>query len=404
MSQNTRIALQTVLLGFLSVAAFAAPPPLPVGAEIRVSTDPTISHFHPSVAVFQDGSFVVVWTSTAGARARFFDSQGRPKSGETLLKTVGVVNQVVAEPDGGFLVAWTGPGNPSTPTTNVYVRRFNRNGTPRSKGIRANIPNPSFNRANPVVALAPDGRFAVAWMSEIPVPELDGVVITNAVVRIFSAKGIPITPEITLYEGSPPSPALDDADDAFPTSLTFAPDGTVSALVELWPSCTRTFLVRLPRGSLTPESRALVSFCSGLDNLRSSLAMGKDGSLIATWNQFEVVAQRFSPSGTPRGAVLDVSDAVSTELDPAVALQAGGSFVVVWTDRDGRDGDGKGIFGRAFTAQGSPRSGDFQINTTTAGDQEDPSISAARRGIVVVVWTQTLGERNEVFARVLAAD
>ncbi|HEX3126842.1 MAG TPA: hypothetical protein VH394_05890 [Thermoanaerobaculia bacterium] len=400
MSRKARAALQIVLLGFLSVAAFAAPPPSPVGTEIRVSTTPTVSHFHPSVAVFQDGSFVVVWTSTAGARARFFDSQGKPQTGEVPLKVAGVVNQVVADPSGGFFVAWTGPSNP---TTNVFVRRFNRNGTPRSKAIRANIPNTSFHRANPVVAVAPDGRFAVAWASEVPVPEFEDVVITNAVGRIFSAKGIPITPEITLYEGSPPSPALDDADNAFPTSLTFAPDGTVSALVELWPSCARTFLVRLPRGSVTPEPRALASFCAGTDNIRSSLAMGKDGSLIAAWNQFEIVAQRFSPNGTPRGEVLDVSDDEGSELDPAVALQAGGSFVIVWTDRDGRDGDGRGLFGRAFTAQGAPRSEEFQINTTTAGDQEDPSISAARKGPVVVVWTQTLGERSEVFARILSA-
>jgi hypothetical protein len=399
MSQKIRVTLLIAILGFLSVAAFAAPP-LPVGAEIRVNTDPTVSHFHPSVASFQDGGFVVVWTSTSGVRARFFDSQGKPQGGEILLKVTGVVNQVVAEPDGGFLVAWTGGSNP---TTNVYVRRFNRNGTPRNKTIRANVPNPSFSRANPVVAVAPDGRFAVAWMSEIPVPEFEDVVITNAVGRIFSAKGVPITPEITLYEGSPPSPALDDADNAFPTSLAFAPDGTVSALVELWPNCTRTFLVRLPRGSLTPESRGLVIFCSGTDNLRSSLAMGKDGSLVAAYSHFDILVQRFSPSGTPRGAEVDVSSVPGNELDPAVALQAGGSFVVVWTDRDGRDGDGKGIFGRAFTAQGAPRSGDFRINTTTAGDQEDPSISAARKGPVVVVWTQTLGERSEVFARVLSA-
>ena len=129
-------ALPFTLLALLSVPAGAAPPPVPRGTEIRVNTDTQVSHFNPSVAVFPDGSFVVVWTATSGARARFFDSQGRPTSGERRLAVSGFVNQAVADSDGSFLVVSTASTG-SDPASSVYVRRFNRDGTPRGKAIRA---------------------------------------------------------------------------------------------------------------------------------------------------------------------------------------------------------------------------------------------------------------------------
>lgn len=402
MMSTTRIALQIALLISLAVPAGAAPP-LPKGTEIRVSAPGT--GFSPSVAVFEDGRFVVVWNGDTGVRARFFDSQGRPTSGELDLKTgvaVALVNQVVADPDGSFLVAWTGR-TLSGPVLNVYVRRFNPNGTPRGKTIRANAPSTS-DRHSPVVAIGPDGRFAVAWRADVTgtIPSGD-YVLTDAVARIFTAKGIPVTPEILVLEADHPSPAGDDANDAYPTSVALAPDGTLSVLARKYGICIRSFLARVPPGGNSPGSLSDLTraSCSNASNsLNESLAMGKDGSLVATWRGFEAEAQRFSPSGAPRGESFLISqESADAQVDPAVALQAGGSFVIVWTETEGRDGDGKGIFGRAFDPQGRPRTRDFRINVTTAGDQFDPAIAAARRGPVVVVWSGPGG----VFARVLSA-
>jgi serralysin len=131
-----------------------------------------------------------------------------------------------------------------------------------------------------------------------------------------------------------------------------------------------------------------------------------DGSLVALWNDYELTAQRFSSSGAPRGEPLVISQNQNRQAWSAIGLQAGGSFVVAWTDVEGRDGDSAGVFGRAFAANGTPRTGDFRINVTTAGDQYVPAIAAARQGPVVVAWTQQLAPdgRSEIFARVLSAE
>jgi hypothetical protein len=396
-------ALAALPLTFLLTApAGAAPPPVPRGAEIRVNTDTLSAHFNPSVAVFPDNRFVVVWTSTSGARARFFDSQGRPTSGERRLPVNGFVNQVVADSDGSFLVVSTA-NLANDPSSDVYVRRFNRDGTPRGRAIRANAPSTS-DRENAVAAIGPEGRFAVAWRARVDVSEDNGY--TNAVARIFTAKGTPLTPEITLLAGDAASQAGDDAIDAYPTSLALTPDGTLAALVQDEMSgCLHSYLARVPPGGET-VLRGLGSPLCATDYLGSALAMGRDGSLVATWIEYLVKAQRFSPDGTPRGENFEVSnDQVNTQTDATVALQAGGSFVVVWTDRDGRDGSGSGIYGRAFAPNGTARTQDFRINVTTAGDQIEPALAAARQGPVLVVWTQrsVADGRSDIFARVLSA-
>ena len=63
-----------------------------------------------------------------------------------------------------------------------------------------------------------------------------------------------------------------------------------------------------------------------------------------------------------------------------------GRFVIVWNDQS-RDGNGFGVFGRVFAANGQPVGEDFQVNTYTTGDQsswfEPPSVSFGGDGFVV---------------------
>jgi len=74
------------------------------------------------------------------------------------------------------------------------------------------------------------------------------------------------------------------------------------------------------------------------------------------------------------------------QYEPTVAVTAGGEFVVVWTDYDGRDGSGYGVFGRRFDDSGVPVGTDFQVNAYTTGYQGRPEAEIASTGEFVVVW------------------
>src|SRR5207244_1152597 len=77
---------------------------------------------------------------------------------------------------------------------------------------------------------------------------------------------------------------------------------------------------------------------------------------------------------------------VGWQWEAATAMDPAGNSVIAWDDAGGHDGDGRGIFAQRFNAAGVPQGGEFQVNSTTAGDQEDPSVAMTASGAFVVVW------------------
>ena len=69
---------------------------------------------------------------------------------------------------------------------------------------------------------------------------------------------------------------------------------------------------------------------------------------------------------------------------PAVAMAKNGGFLVAW---QGSDGDGVGIMGRRYGPDGEALGPEFQVNTETAGRQDDVSVVRAGDGSFVVVWS-----------------
>jgi hypothetical protein len=90
---------------------------------------------------------------------------------------------------------------------------------------------------------------------------------------------------------------------------------------------------------------------------------------------------------------------------PDVGTLADGRFIVVW-ESWGQDGDGIGVVGRVFGADGSPSTKEFQINEYTASYQSQPALDVLADGRIVVVWQSFGQQANDwtVMGRLLAAD
>jgi len=83
---------------------------------------------------------------------------------------------------------------------------------------------------------------------------------------------------------------------------------------------------------------------------------------------------------------------------PDVAVDGVGNFVVVWASyyQGGRSYD---IFARTFLRDGSPETSEFQINTTTTGNQTEPSIAVDPSGNFVVAWQGPGPDEEDIYAR-----
>ncbi|QRM29613.1 cadherin domain-containing protein [Microvirga sp. VF16] len=76
-----------------------------------------------------------------------------------------------------------------------------------------------------------------------------------------------------------------------------------------------------------------------------------------------------------------------TQVEQSIAALADGGWVVTWRDsaKEGT-GNGRGIYQQRYTADGAKVGEETQINTTIAGHQEAPQVTALPNGGWVVTW------------------
>lgn len=125
----------------------------------------------------------------------------------------------------------------------------------------------------------------------------------------------------------------------------------------------------------------------------AAIASDAAGNFVVVWRDdaldgsgFGVFGQRYSSAGNPVGGEFQVNtNTTGGQLNPSVASDTAGNFVVVWQD-DSQDGSDSGIYGQRYNAAGSPLGLEFQVNTFTTGPQRDPSIASDSTGDFVVVW------------------
>jgi serralysin len=105
------------------------------------------------------------------------------------------------------------------------------------------------------------------------------------------------------------------------------------------------------------------------------------------------------------GATLVSTGSYSGQESSSIARLPDGGWVVTWHSYQ-QDGDGYGVYMRRYSAAGEAIGGETLVNTTTAGTQQAPSVSALSGGGYVVAWVHEgynpstyLYERTVVFQR-----
>lgn len=93
----------------------------------------------------------------------------------------------------------------------------------------------------------------------------------------------------------------------------------------------------------------------------------------------------------------------NNQQKPAIAIDAEGNFIVVWTSQY-QDGDAYGIYGQRFDLYGRRIGDEFLVNVTTSSYQQDPDVAMNANGDFVVVWESVDGDFENIYARRYAAD
>jgi hypothetical protein len=125
-----------------------------------------------------------------------------------------------------------------------------------------------------------------------------------------------------------------------------------------------------------------------------AVAMDAAGNFVVCWQSilqdgdgYGIYVQRYDRNGTPLGVEFKANTHIAShQAFPAIAMNAAGGFVVVWTSFDQDAALTYGIYAQRFDGSGNPSGNEFQVNTHTASDQKSPSIAMNAAGSFVVAW------------------
>lgn len=142
-----------------------------------------------------------------------------------------------------------------------------------------------------------------------------------------------------------------------------------------------------------------------------AVAREANGGFVVVWSSLQdgsttdVYGRRFDGGGAPLGGEFQVNLFTQyAQSRPAVAGDGATGFLVAWTSFQ-QDGSGAGAMARRYDAAGAPLSLELAVNNHTAGDQTQVAAAMDPAGNAAVVWTSNPqdGSNAGVYTRVFDA-
>lgn len=314
--------------------------------DLQANTTTVGYQYTPAVAIAPNGDFVVVWNNqNKSILARLYTADGTPKADpfkvNAIQDTSALLPAVAMDANGNFVVVWRS-GDYLSRNWTLYARQFNAAGTPQGNEIIVKsdfniLPNNSFN-----VAVAPDGRFVVAWHQEIQ------AYFDTIRAQRYDAAGVAIGGSIVVNQmGVTNSDRVDVAMDA-------TGDFVVTWNVDDWGQGTAGIFARLFTANGGPTTNAM-TVSTDATFAGPSVAMNGVGDFVVTWDRvpsfsyprYSVHGRYFNQLGFAEGEAVQFNTTTQDQAVPVVTMNGLGDFVAAWVSPDGND---TGVFGRVFRA------------------------------------------------------
>ena len=292
--------------------------------------------------------------------------------------------------DGSFVVVWNSgcvnlSADPSCPEQGengkeIHAQRFLSGSVAAFEAQQVNTFT-SGNQVDPAVTAVSEDHFLVSWASENQDGSGSGVYG-----RIFWTDGTPFGGDFRVNgytSGDQDRPAADGFPDGrfVVTWTSEAQGGTTEG------TFARVFQAdgAAAGDEILVNSETLAG--SAFDS--SSVAtLSNDLFAVASVNWIEdrdIYARLFSDDGTPVSGEIQVNAyTTSVQSNPHVAASGDGGFYVAWQSFDGSEYD---VYLREFLPDGTPSGDEVLLNEYAAGWQLHPAIAAFPGGGFISAWT-----------------
>ena len=176
-----------------------------IGSEFQVNEITDGSQYYPCVAGNQNGKAVIAWSSFSGnssiydVKARIFQNS-LPISSEFIVNSFTENSQtkpsVDIYADGSFIIVWESWFQDGS-DRGIFGQRFDINGNKTGDEFQINSTT-NFSQAKPKVKYFTDGKFVVVWESWKQ--DNSSASDYGIYARIFNSDGIPLTGEIQIND------------------------------------------------------------------------------------------------------------------------------------------------------------------------------------------------------------
>ena len=377
------------------------------GSEFAVNETTSDSQTFAGIDALADGGTVVTWSSfgqdgsTWAAMARRYDADGNAVGGEFQANTTTFLDQAFSDvaglADGGFLISWSSLEQIPGGLYDIFAQRYDANGDAVGGEFRINDAT-ALDQAYGSVAGLSNGGFVASWSHDS-----GGADLFDTVVRVFDATGTAVTGDIVVNQTTvgdqfqyglftDPIAALANGGFAVSWGESIGQDG------DDWGIYTRIF----DNDGTALTSEIQVNTETTGTQVYTSLGALNDGGFVVTWSSFGqdgdgwgVYGQRFDAEGAAVGGEFQANTyTTADQLYAEVDGLPDGGFVVTWQSWF-QDGSGEGVFGQRYDVNGDAVGSEFQINETTVENQLYASIAVRTNGDYTVAWTSD----EEIVAR-----
>ncbi|MBI1347631.1 hypothetical protein GC163_15225 [bacterium] len=388
------------------------------GSEFPVNTYTTGNQRNSGVAMDADGDFVVTWTSqnqdgsSDGIFAQRYNADGVAQGSEFPVNTYTTGSQqpsaVAMDADGDFVIAWTSNG-PDGSGTGVFAQRFEESTDTVGPTVTDVLVNGHHLDENGQLLDHP-ATITVVFSEDLATSGAGSVTDpSNWSLFRDGVEQAGLIESITF--------GLNMATSKYEALVTFVGTALRTGTYQLVAKETITDVAGnmldgdtdgAPGGDFTRQFRVSDIVTAGGEfqvntvttNAQTfpATAMDADGNFVVTWHsygqdgsEYGIFAQRYSATGVAQGSEFQVNTyTTGSQQYPAVAMDAGGDFVITWASYD-QDGSGYGIFAQRYDSAGVAQGGEFRVNTRASNEQTSPSVAMDADGDFVITW-QSFGQ------------
>jgi hypothetical protein len=374
--------------------------------EFRVNTYTSNSQGSASVAMDSNGDFVITWTdygdhdgNGSGIFAQRYSSTGTLAGAEFQVNTFTTDTQqypsVAIDNDGDFVITWDSIQDGSA--YGIYAQRYNSNGTKAGSEFQVNNFT-SDSQYYPAAAMDSNGDFVITWTSYGNQDGNGGGIFA----RRYDSAGTPAGSEFqvnTYITGTQvyPSVAMDNAGDFVITWTDYGNhDGDYHGI----------FAQRYDSTGAQAGTEFQVNTYNTGAQFNNSVAMDNNGNFVVTWNSYQdgngdgVMAQRYDSNGinvisancsfprcnTETGEFLVNTSTTGYQDINSVAMDSNGDFVVTWVNYEQIGNVNNPISAQRYDSTGSPAGSEFTVNTFSTDRKWSPAVAIDSLGNFIITW------------------